>query len=183
MTGIVTLLAVLLILLLGFLLRRSKRAPASDGRQLQADGAVNDPRLPNEDRRKELLDRMFGPDDWEFVLSRAPKDVQRLFLKERKEIAFCWLSEIRSGAKAAMRIHIGHARASQNLDVLPELSLMIDYFLIQAKCGFVAGVLLLRGPVALRRMVKQTVRLSNQLGGLIELALKMPPVPSDASVR
>ena len=173
MTGTVTLLAVLLIVLLGFLLNRSGRA----------DGAVNDVRLPVEDRRKELLDRMFGPDDWEFILRRAPKDVQRLFLKERKEIAFCWLSEIRSGAKAAMRIHIGRARASQNLEVLPELRLMIEYFLIQAKCGFVAGVLWLRGPVALRRMVQQTVNLSDQLGGLIELALKKQPVPSDARVR
>jgi hypothetical protein len=183
MTGTVTLLAVLLIVLLGFLLHRSKREPASDGRQLLADGAANNARLPADDRRKELLDRMFGPDDWEFILSRATKDVQRLFLRERRELAFCWLSEIRSRAKAAMRIHIARARASQNLEVLPELRLMIEYFLIQAKCGLVAAVLWLRGPVGLRRMVQQIVNLSDQLGGLTELALRMRPVPSDARVR
>jgi hypothetical protein len=96
-------------------------------------------------------------------------------LKERTEIAFSWLSEIRSQTKAAMRFHIAHARTSENLQLLPELRLTIDYFLVQAKCGFVAAVLLLRGPIALRKIINQAGGLSDQLRSLLELASKLDP--------
>ncbi len=185
MIGTVTLLAIglLLIVLLGFFLRRSETGSALDAPDLLADNAVTRACLPLEERRKEFLNRIFGLEDWEFVLSRAPEEVQRLFLKERTEIAFCWLSEIRSQAKAAMRFHIAHARTSENLQLLPELRLTIDYFLIQAKCGFVAAVLLLRGPMALRKMTKQVGGLSDQLRGLLDLAMKVEPLPFDPGVR
>jgi hypothetical protein len=54
-----------------------------------------------------------------------------------------------------MRFHIAHARTSENLQLLPELRLTIDYFLVQAKCGLVAAVLLLRGSIARRKIINQ----------------------------
>ena len=167
----------LLIVLLGYILRRPETGSAAGSSDLLAAQAV--PCLPLEERQKELLERIFGPEDWEFVLSRAPKEVQRLFLRERREIAFCWLSEIRSRAKAAMQFHIVHARRSEKMQALLEIRLLIDYFLIQAKCAFVAAVLLLRGPVALRKMFKQAGGLSDQLRSLLELASRAEPLPND----
>lgn len=181
MNGTVTLLAIgfLLIVLLVFLRHRSEAVSALDTSHLLASSAMTTPGLPSEERQKELLDRLFGAEDWEFVLSRAPKEVQRLFLRERREIAFCWLSEIRSQAKAAMQFHTAHAKRSEHLQPLLELRLLADYFLIQAKCGFVAAVLLLRGPIALRKMVKQVGGLPDQLRSLLALALKVEPLPSN----
>jgi hypothetical protein len=105
--------------------------------------------------------------------------VQQLFLRERREIAFCWLSEIRSHAKAVLQFHVAHARKSKNLQALLEIRLLLDYFLIEAKCGFVAAVLLVRGPIALRKMFKQAGGLSDQLRSLLELASKVEPWPND----
>jgi hypothetical protein len=178
--GTLALLAIgfVLIVLLGYIFRSSESAPAVDSSDLLAAKRAPAVCLPSEERGKELLDRIFGSEDWEFVLSRAPKEVQRLFLRERKEIAFCWLAEIRSRAKAAMQFHIAQARTSENLQALLEIRLLSDYFLIHAKCGFVAAVLLLRGPIALRKMVKQADGISNQLQSLLELASKGEPMPN-----
>jgi hypothetical protein len=171
----------LLIVLVGYILRRpeTESGSAAGSSDLLAAQAVPAVCLPPEQRQKELLDRIFGPEDWEFVLSRAPKEVQRLFLRERREIAFCWLSEIRSRAKAAMQFHIAHARRSEKIQALREARLLIDYFLIQAKCVFVAAVLLLRGPIALRKMFKQAGGLSDQLRSLLELASRVEPLAND----
>jgi hypothetical protein len=170
----VTLLAIgfLLILLRVFLRNRTETAATLEIAQLP-------PAVPSEERRQELLDRIFGAEDWEFVLRSAPKDVQRLFLRERKEIAFCWLHEIRNQAKAVMQFHVAHAKRSEHLQPLAELRLLVDYFSIRAKCGLVAGVLWLRGPIALRKMVKQAGGLHHQLRSLLELASKLQPLPID----
>jgi len=170
--GTVVLLAIgfLLILLLVFF--RNRTEPAATLEIVQLAAAV-----PVEDRRQELLDRVFGPEDWEFVLSSAPKDVQRLFLRERKEIAFCWLHEIQNQAKAVMQFHVAHVKRSEHLQPLAELRLWVDYFSLRAKCGLVAAVLWLRGPIALRKMVKQAGGLPHQLRSLLELASKLEPLP------
>jgi hypothetical protein len=170
--GMVTLLAIGLLAILVLVFLRNRMEAASTLNIVQLPAAV-----PAEERRQELLDRIFGPEDWEFVLSSAPKDVQRLFLRERKEIAFCWLHEIRNQAKAVMQFHLAHAKRSEHLRPFAELRLLIDYFLIRAKCGLVAAVLWLRGPMALRKMVKQAGGLSHQLRSLFELASKLEPLP------
>jgi len=184
MSGTLILLAIglLLIGLLGLLLRRSDFASSPDASPLVSDAAAPSAYQAFEERRGELLDRIFGPDDWEFVLNHAPKRVQRLFLQERKEIAFYWLSQIRSLAKIAIRIHIAHARKSDELRPVLELRLAIDYFMIRIKCAIVAAILWLGGPVALRRMIKQVGGLSEELRGMLELASKGDALPGETRV-
>ena len=176
MSATVSLFAVALFLigLLVLLLRRSDSILSSD---LVPLGSDDDP--PNgyrefEERREELLNRIFGLDDWDYV-SRTSKQVQRLFLKERKEIAFCWISDMRSRAKIAMRTHVAHARKADKLQPALELRLTFEYFMIRAKCELIAAILWLRGPVAMRRMIKQLTGLSIQVRGLLELASKAVP--------
>jgi hypothetical protein len=184
MNGALILLAIALLLigLLCLLLRRSDFASSPDASTLVSDAATPSAYREFEERRGELLDRIFGPDDWEFVSSHAPKRAQRLFLQERKEIAFYWLSQIRSLAKTAMRIHIACARKSAELRPVLELRLAIDYFIIRVKCAFVAAILWLGGPLALRRMIKQVGGLSDELRGMLELASKGDVLPGEARV-
>src|SRR5258708_31888757 len=132
-----------------FLLRKSESA-SGDPQWLASDNSSQ-----FEDRRNELLDCIFGPDDWTFVLNQASKDVQRLFLRERKEIALYWLSEIRGQARAAMRFHLANARKSQKLQPMLELKLAVDYLSIRVKCGSIGAILLVQCPVGLRWLVRQ----------------------------
>jgi len=184
MTGTLALLAVgfVLIVLLGFLLRRTDSDASPDDQPLLSDEAASPPCLPFEERRRVLFDRIFRSDDWDFVLNHTPEQVQRLFLKERREIASYWLSEIRNRARAAMRIHAARARKSERLQPLLELRLAIDYLLLQIKYEFVSAILRMQGPVALRRMIKQVDGLSDQLGGLLELVAKADSSPSETRV-
>ena len=163
-------IGLLLLGLLIVLLRRTESA--ADERYSQANDGSLAASLRFQDRRKEILDRIFGREDWDFVLSHGSKEVRRLFLFERRQLASSWLSEIRSQAKAAMDFHVSHAGKSKKLVPMLELRLAIDYFLIRLKCGFIALVLLLGGPVMLRRMVGQAFHLSDRLRSLLEVALQ-----------
>jgi len=181
MNGILSLSAValLLIWLLVFLLGRSEATLSSDLSPLGSDDELSE---SFEACCGELLDRMFGPDDWDFVLSRAPKQVQRLFLSERKELARYWLCLVRIRAKTAMRIHVAHARNSDRLQPFLELRLAIEYLMVRAKCELVAALLWLRGPMALRKMIKQADGLSDQLTALLALVSKADALPSQTRV-
>ena len=172
MSGTLTLLAIgfLLIALLVYLLRRRGSEEADVPWLRDEDLAI--PSAHSEYHRKEQLDRIFGDEDWEFIRRSTSRRVQQLFLKERKGIALSWLSRLRSEARTGMHLHVARVRASQELAPLAELRLAIDYYAFQAKCGLIAAILLLGGPMALRNMVGQAESLSNNLRGMLEAALK-----------
>jgi len=67
---------------------------------------------------------------------------------------------------------VARVRASEELEPLTELRLAIEYYAFQAKCGLIAAILLLGGPIALRNMVGQAESLSNNLRGMLEAGLK-----------
>jgi hypothetical protein len=162
-------LGLLLIGLLAVLLRRE---PNADDCFRPSEGCSLLPSLDFEDRRKDILDRIFGHEDWEFVLNHGSKEIRRLFLIERKKTALYWLSEIRSLSNAAMHFHVYRARKSEKLQPIQELKLAANFFAIRARCGFIAVMLVLRGPVALRSMVGRASRLSEQFKEWLEVALR-----------
>lgn len=171
MTGTFTLLAIglLLIGLLAILLRRTESVDDEGFSRLSNDDSFTGS-LRFEERRKDIVERIFGREDWDFVVSQGSKELLRLFLFERKQLALCWLSEIRNQARAAMRFHVSRAGRSRKVVALVELKVALNYFSIRLKCELIAFVLLLRGPVALRRMVGQASHLAEQLRGLLEVA-------------
>lgn len=169
MTNTFMLLAIglLLIGLLAVLLRTES---ADDERFSQLSNDSLPGSLHFEERWKDIVDRIFGREDWDFVVGQGSKELLRLFRFERKQIALCWLSEIRNQARTAMRFHVSHARRSRKLVPLLELRVALDYLSIRLKCELIAFILLLRGPVALRGMVGQASHLAEQLRGLLEVA-------------
>ena len=183
MTGTLTLLAMglLLIGLLAVLLRRPE--PVGDERFAQLSDDLLSGSLRFEERWEDIADRIFGREDWDFVVSQSSKELRRLFLFERKQIALCWLSAIRNRARAAMRFHLSHARRSRELVALVELRLALDYFSIRLKCELIAFLLLVRGPVALRWMVGQASHLAEQLRRLLEVASQTEAFASKTTMQ
>jgi hypothetical protein len=183
MTGALTLLAIgfLLIASLVYLLRR--RGLEEEDVPWLRDEDSGIPSAHSEDHRKGQLDRIFGCEDWDFIRKSTSSRVQELFLKERKGIALSWLSRLRREARTGMRLHVARVRASEELDPLAELRLAIDYYAFQAKCGLIAAILLLGGPMALRNMVGQAESLSNNLRGMLEAALKPDAFSQRTRVR
>jgi|ERR1051325_661923 hypothetical protein len=173
-------IGLLLLGLLTVLLRRTEST--RDEGFAQSNDSSLAASLRFQDRRKEILDRIFGREDWDFVLSQGSKEARRLFLMERRKLALSWLTEIRGQAKAAMNFHVSHAAKSKRLLPMLELRLAFDYLLIRLKCEFIALMVLLGSPVMLRGMVGQATHLSDRLRGLLEIALRTESFPENARV-
>ena len=154
--------------LLVFLLRRTELTTAEPFAASKGPTAFR----RFDDRRAAVVDRIFGAEDWHFVRAHASKEIQGLFLKERRRIALCWLSEVRGRARDAMRFHLVHAGKFGEIVPMLELRLAANYVVIQARCEFIALILVLWGPVAVRGMVSSASHLSEQLGDLLEVTLK-----------
>jgi hypothetical protein len=183
MSETLTLLAIGLFLIasLVYLLRR-REAEADDESWLWEGNSAR-PSAQLADLQKEQLNRIFGREDWDFIRRSTSREVQRLFLKERKGIALSWLSQLRRQARAGMHLHLASVRASEGLEPLAELRLAIDYCAFLSKCEVIAAILLLGGPTALRAMAGQAECLSNNLRGMLEAALKPQAFSQKSRIR
>lgn len=112
-----------------------------------------------------VVERIFGAEDWNFLRHRAPDEIRRSFLQQRREMAFCWLTLIRVKAKGAMHHHLTHSRSFQSLEPMLECKVAINYLAFQFSCAFLAGLLWLRGPVAVRSAVARAHELCERLRG------------------
>ena len=117
----------------------------------------------------QVVERIFGAEDWNFLRQRASSEIRRTFLKQRREMAFCWLSLIRAKATGAMHHHLAYARSFQNLEPILECKVAINYLAFQFSCALLAGLLWLRGPVALRGAVTRAHELCERLRDLSEV--------------
>src|ERR1700758_156070 len=68
-----------------------------------------------EEREGQILDRIFGTEDWDFLEGRCPAEAQRVFRAERRQMALYWLSLVQNQAKAVMRHHVSQARRLEGL--------------------------------------------------------------------
>ena len=117
----------------------------------------------------QVVERIFGAEDWNFLRHRASSEIRRSFLKQRREMAFCWLTLIRVKAKGAMHQHLAYARSFQSLEPVLECKVAIHYLAFQFSCALLAGLLWLRGPVALRGAVARAHELCERLRDLTEV--------------
>jgi hypothetical protein len=116
-----------------------------------------------------IVERIFGDEDWNFLRHRVPSEIRRSFLKQRREMAFCWLTLIRVKAKGVMHHHLAYARSFQSLEPVLECKVAISYLAFQLSCALLAGLLWLRGPVALRGTVVRAHELCERLRALTEV--------------
>lgn len=160
-------LGLLLISVLAFMLCRTE--PETDDARYQVRrGRVLVPSALDE-QQGQLLERIFGDEDWNFLRSRVPDEVQQSFLKERREMAFCWLELIRKRAREAMHCHLVNARNFRTIEPVLELRIAMNYFAFEFSCVLLTAVLWLRGPVALRMGVRRADQLCERLRGLAEV--------------
>lgn len=135
------------------------------------------------DHRREQLERIFGREDWDFIRSSSSEQVQRLFLRERKVIALAWITELGSQARSGMDFHIASVRASEELQPIVEIRMAVSYYTFLAKCRVIAAIVWLGGPIALRGMVGQAGRLSENLTGMLDAALKPEAFSQRTGIR
>lgn len=117
---------------------------------------------------RDLGERIFGPEDWDFVSSETPSEIRRMFQRERTVLALAWLRRTRSHVIQVMNMHLAVAQQNQDLELTTEMRLALSYFLFLFLCNCLIGWVWLFGPVRTRKVVRQTVQWAAQLRGAFE---------------
>src|SRR5215469_3702823 len=144
-------IGLLLVIVLLLLFRRPSAPKLEHNEPCEADElshAVSGEVFP-----KELANRLFGPEDWEFIAKQRSSRLQREFLRQRKGLALSWLRIVLANATKLIRVHIRAARKSSELEPLDELRVVAEYLVIQLLCLSLGLAIWLRGPVNLNRLV------------------------------
>jgi len=113
--------------------------------------------------QRDLGERIFGPQDWEFVSRETPPETQRMFQRERTVLAIAWLRRTRLQVSQVMRAHVAGVQQSDDLQLATELRLALSYFLFLILCNSLIGWVWLYGPVRTRKIVGQTLQWAAQL--------------------
>lgn len=118
--------------------------------------------------QRDLGERIFGPEDWDFVLRETPSEIHRMFQRERTVLALAWLRRTRSKVSQVMCAHLGVAYQSEDLKLATEMRLAVSYLLFLVLCNSLIGWVWLLGPVRTRKIVRQNLQWASQLRSSFE---------------
>ena len=108
--------------------------------------------------RRDLGERIFGPQDWDFVLRETPSEIHRMFQRERTVLALAWLRRTRMRTSQVMHAHVSVARQSEHLQIVMEIKLALSYLSFLILCNSLIGWVWLRGPVRTLKIVAQALQ-------------------------
>lgn len=117
---------------------------------------------------RDLGERIFSAQDWDFVSRDTHLEIQRMFQRERTVLAISWLRRTRMRVSEVMRAHLPVAGHSKDLQLAMEIRLALSYVLFLVLCEFLIGLIWLRGPVRTRRIVGQTFHWATRLRAVFE---------------
>jgi len=94
----------------------------------------------------EFVTRIFAPDDWEFVRDTKSRELQRLFRRERKQVALVWVHQTSTAIRRIMREHTEITRQSRDLHFATETKLILLYGELRLICGMLLLAIQSAGP-------------------------------------
>jgi hypothetical protein len=101
--------------------------------------------------------RIFSTEDMEFISHSSTREVQHLFLKERKALAIRWLRKTQKEVALLMDIHLRLAGYTHEPSPRFELKLTAKYLAFFVVSYLLLFLLWLRGPFKAKRIVGYTV--------------------------
>lgn len=110
-----------------------------------------------------LAERVFSREDKVFVSRRAPRDVQRLFERDRARLALLWLGDTRAAVKKIVDLYRKVARHHTRVRLLVESNLAFDYLVFLVLCRMMQWFIWLRGPFAAGRLLDHTLETAENI--------------------
>jgi hypothetical protein len=127
------------------------------------------------------MKRIFATEDMEFVSRMGTRDIQQLFLKERKELAIQWLRMTQRQVARLMDLHLRLASYTYEPSPRFELKLTVEHLWFILVSNLVLFLLWLRGPFEAATIVGYTLRISESLSSVFSLRLEeIDPVKLDS---
>jgi hypothetical protein len=119
----------------------------------------------------EILSRVFGHEDREFIDEFRSKALKAAFQRERKLIAQTWVRETMAEIRTVIREH-GHAtRTSHDLQIGIEARIYLRYSALQMACVFLFLLIRIAGPTPVRQFSLYVYRMAERLNHTHELLL------------
>jgi hypothetical protein len=82
----------------------------------------------------EFVSKIFCSDDLSFVSRMDSPYLQKLFQRERRAVALCWVQQTAATARGIVRGHLEASRRQQDLVFLTEMGILLRYVQIQSLC-------------------------------------------------
>lgn len=105
----------------------------------------------------ELIARIFAREDLEYIETSTTREVQKLFLQERRQIALIWIHQVRSELVSLRRFYVGRSRFYAQMSGRTEMLLAWNFAVLLMACRMVQLLLYARGPLAAPHMVGATI--------------------------
>jgi hypothetical protein len=150
--GVLLLLVLLAIAVRGWLASRDS-----------ADVLASDGEIGQEGCPPEFVGRIFSPVDWRYVRGMNSYDIEKLFRKERRNVALVWVRQTSYQIRRIMREHVAVARQSTNLQPATEVRIFLQFAALLATCGAIRVGIDLAGPMRIGGLARYAHSLAEQV--------------------
>jgi hypothetical protein len=120
----------------------------------------------------DFVSKIFSESDLTFVSSTGSSELERLLLRERKQVALAWVSQTSAFLSLVIREHVASARSSQNLRITTEVRIVARYGQLMLICGLLSVVIRIAGPFWVRGLALYAQRLCQRT---VQVALLLEP--------
>jgi hypothetical protein len=159
---------------------RRNREQEAAGNHVSSNRRDTVVRLPG----RTLLDQCLSAEDLAFISSLQSRPLLRLFVRERRRLAFAWLRQTRCEAQRLLELHVRSVRHAVDLRPGAEAKLFLAFGLFLLLYGMMLGIVFWYGPVRTRRFLQSLQGLAgalSQLGERIATSIGSGPLPSAIS--
>jgi hypothetical protein len=111
---------------------------------------------------------IFSQRDWEFIRREGGAELEKLFLRERRELAGHWLAETTANIAAIRRHHLQASRMRQDLVVSKELKLLAHFCYLSAMCELLAVGIKVMHPMTPGRLARHVQQLTLNMSRVLE---------------
>jgi hypothetical protein len=111
----------------------------------------------------EIVQRVFSPQDSEYVARVGTPRLERFYLGERRRVALGWIRRTSTELSQVMRAHVRAARAKQDLNAATEARVFLQYLRLRCLCGLLLIAALVVRPSLLQELAIYASELSRQL--------------------
>jgi hypothetical protein len=157
------------LLLFALLLVLARRGRAEGGARALVGARQALYTLRSELLLQELVGRIFGREDMDYVLSLRSPSVEAVFFAQRKHIALMWVERIRTQVRHLRHLHLGSARFYARLEFKTELSLAWNFTILVLSCRVLQFAVFVGGPYAAPMIVG---RVTEAAGHVCEISAR-----------
>jgi len=168
----------LLVLLLVAIRRQPSHAAGSAGELVTAKRTLESLQLGL--LPADLVEQVFGRQDFAYISSIGSNELTDLFMSERKRLALMWIGQIRKQVRALKDFHVSRSRMFTHMSRWREFSIALDFAGLEIRCRVLQLLMRWRGPYAAPNFARRTATTAGRLCSVLDqcLAFLTPGTPA-----